>query len=424
MKSYGYPIVSTFPNTPQLRDVVFNTSENSLYEFNGSYWVKLTTSSFARYRPSHSINLLLDTGGYGVTHTWGNNNPTPIITTPTEFQVGTTLAFSGIVAPAAAGYTIILEYTAGAPELMYTAAQLTTIFGSGGATVLSVAPDGSNNQTIQITVDNLDLVSTGGVVNSTLVAVTIPDQANTLGVVVGRAAPTGAFANQHWLTGFSSYRLDVCSNSMFASCLSLGTVPGSIYLPNVTSIGPAAFQGCSALVIGALNFPNCTWVRDEAFLGCQGLAGTVNAQHFPGVQTIGQDVFEGTYVDKIHLPNLHTIEGRLLSRQQSLVTQEVILPRLTTMTEFNFNPLPSDQGYGLGYLELTDLVTVPDRAFQMTFQTPGIKTLKLPSVQFWGVDVFLTISGMTIELTIRADQELNPNVQFLISNNTVTLVLV
>jgi hypothetical protein len=94
------------------------------------------------------------------------------------------------------------------------------------------------------------------------------------------------------------------------------------------------------------------------------------------------------------------------------------------MTEFNFNPLPSDQGYGLGYLELTDLVTVPDRAFQMTFQTPGIKTLKLPSVQFWGVDVFLTISGMTIELTIRADQELNPNVQFLISNNTVTLVLV
>ena len=138
--------------------------------------------------------------------------------------------------------------------------------------------------------------------------------------------------------GGERYTVTSVGNRAFSDC---GLT--SVSLPNVTTIGEWAFDGCKLLesvslplatTIGdsvfyqcgsltSVSFPNATTIGDSAFYQC----GSLTSVSFPNATTIGRDAFDGCPLTEISLPNARTIGDLAFFKCSSLAS--VSLPNVT-----------------------------------------------------------------------------------------------
>jgi hypothetical protein len=138
------------------------------------------------------------------------------------------------------------------------------------------------------------------------------------------------------------------------------------------------------------------------------------------INITGENVFTNLpYLQTVTLPQVLTLAPWTFGNCETL--QTIFLPVCTSIGVYAFNTC-----IALHEVNLPNCVSVGDYAFQGCFSTANLypRTIYLPSVTAWGVEVFDSVVGTTVTLTIKSGQETNPAVVQLLNNNTITLVLV
>ena len=116
--------------------------------------------------------------------------------------------------------------------------------------------------------------------------------------------------------GGERYTVTSVGNRAFSDC---GLT--SVSLPNVTTIGEWAFDGCKLLE--SVSLPLATTIGDSVFYQC----GSLTSVSFPNATTIGRDAFDGCPLTEISLPNARTIGDLAFFKCSSLAS--VSLPNVT-----------------------------------------------------------------------------------------------
>ena len=137
-----------------------------------------------------------------------------------------------------------------------------------------------------------------------------------------------AFAGCTSLTTVSMPSVTSIGRSAFSSCTSLTTVS----MPSVTSIGYAAFSGCSTLT--TVSMPSVTSIDESAFRNCTSLT-TVS---MPSVTSIGSYAFsECTSLTTISMPSVTSIENSVFAYSTALTT--ITMPANISMDFSSFTNL-------------------------------------------------------------------------------------
>jgi hypothetical protein len=132
----------------------------------------------------------------------------------------------------------------------------------------------------------------------------------------------------------------------------------------------------------------------------------------------GNGIFANQPIQYANLPNITNIPTEAF-RETDL--RSAFFPRVATVESGAFHSCPL-----LYNVDLPIATSIGDNAFYncSTLSLGNILNINLPALQTLGTDVFLDTTGRTITLTIPAALELDPNIQYLISNNAVNLNLV
>lgn len=80
------------------------------------------------------------------------------------------------------------------------------------------------------------------------------------------------------------------------------------YFKNCTSIGAAAFRGCSSMALTSLKLPRCTSIEESAFENCKSM--TLTTLELPNCKSIGGSAFRGCSsmaLTSLELPQCTTI---------------------------------------------------------------------------------------------------------------------
>jgi hypothetical protein len=400
MKIYGFQQVSNLPTNASVRDVVFLTDGGdggSLYEYNGSHWVQVTTSNYAQYKPTHTVSLTSTVEEIGVNKIWALGNPIPT-DSATTFPVGVRFKIPGIVTVIAPAFNAIATFSLGYDISNYTTIEFNGMFNAVQTTVVGIA-----GGVAELNFLNSNSIYFNSGSGAPLVELTLLE---------AQVTQPSAFISIPTLQKFTCNTMSTIAASTFQQCASLQTV----ILPAVTTIAYAAFAGCTVVDLDLSDFSACNVIYNEAFAGCTALPPHITNQHFPNLTYLGSNVFAGSNVGRIELPTVTSVD--------------VDGPIFTSVGHIQLNGLSSIQGASFWgctsyILEFAGCTSVGDGAF--TNWSPvgaALSWLYLPAVTTWGTDVFYGVSGLSVTLTIRTDQQSNPNVLYLQANNDVTLILV
>ncbi|MCR5714385.1 MAG: leucine-rich repeat domain-containing protein [Bacteroidales bacterium] len=138
----------------------------------------------------------------------------------------------------------------------------------------------------------------------------------------------------------------------------------TVNLPVCTSIGAAAFRGCSALA--SLNIPAVKTISDQAFNACSSLAGDME---FLALTSLGNLSFRGTKITSFSAPLLTSVPGQLTNNTYGPFTN------ITTLQSVN---LPSCK-------------TINAAAFR---GCTGLRTINMPSVATLGRYAFYNCTSL------------------------------
>lgn len=399
MKTYGYKQVASLPTNASVRDVVFLLDAGdggSLYEYNGSDWVNITTSNYAQYKPTHTVTLTSTSEEIGVSKTWVFGNPIPI-DSATTFPIGAHFKIPGTLVLPPPTLNAIATFSLGYDISNYSAYEFNGLF-NAVTTVVSVA-----GNVVELNFVNSNSITYNSGSGTPLVELTLLE--------AGITQPS-AFISINTLLKFTGNVMSIIGDYTFYQCRNLQTV----IIPSATSINTQAFSGCWLLDLDLSDFSAVVAIHSEAFAGCTSLPPHINNQHFPNLAYLGSNVFAGSNVGRIELPTVTTVDTDG--------------PIFTSVGHITLNGLSSIQGVSFWgctsyILEFAGCTSVGDGAFSNWSPTAAqFSWLSLPAVTTWGVGVFSGVSGLSVTLTIRADQESNANIQMLLANNDVTLNLV
>lgn len=131
-------------------------------------------------------------------------------------------------------------------------------------------------------------------------------------------------------------------DNMFYGCSRLktiGDVENKITLPeNVTSIGVAAFSGCSS--INNIDLSNIEYIKQRTFENCSSLNSVI---WNTSLNTIEDSSFIGCGFEKIELPeSVNTIGAHAFTNNQKL--KEVVISDKTVVDKTTFNDCPKLTG--------------------------------------------------------------------------------
>lgn len=203
---------------------------------------------------------------------------------------------------------------------------------------------------------------------------------------------------QYWdlLERVDMPNLTTIGNAAFSNCSSLQEVD----IPNLTTVGDAAFSGCSSLQ--EVDFPLLSAIGGSAFSGCSSLQEV----NFPLLTSIsGESNFRGcTSLKDVTIVGFTTMTRSMFSECSSL--RSVKLPTVNTNTQTGYG-MPFYQCYNLRNLELGTLVnfSTPFYSSQNNLRniTIGQDTnINLPFNQWTATNVIAEGGGI---------DELNSNLQ-------------
>ena len=153
----------------------------------------------------------------------------------------------------------------------------------------------------------------------------------------------------------------------------------SIVLPDATSIGEKAFNGCTALTIVSL--PAATTIGYSAFNGCDALTSV----SLPAATTIGDQAFDDCALTSVSLPVAITIGDYAF--QYCTALQSVSLPAATTIGNSAFSRCTA-----LTSVSLPVAITIGESAF---FGCDALKSLSLPAATSIGNYAFQQCTDLT-----------------------------
>jgi alpha-tubulin suppressor-like RCC1 family protein len=300
--------------------------------------------------------------------------------------------------PVAIAFNAIATFSLGYDISNYTTIEFNGLFNVVQTTVVNITAN-----VAELNFLNSNAITYGSGSGAPLVELTLTE---------AQVTQPSAFNGIPTLQKFTCNTMSTIAASTFQQCASLQTV----ILPAVSTIGTQAFVGCTALDLDLSDFSSCVVIEAQAFSGCTALTPHITTQHFPSLTHLGKGVFSASSVGRIELPTVTSVDTDG--------------PIFTSVGHIQLNGLSSIQGTSFVYctsyiLEFAGCVSVGDYAFANWSPVgAALSWLYLPVVTTWGNDVFHGVSGLSVTLTIRTDQQSNPNVLYLQANNDVTLVLV
>lgn len=175
---------------------------------------------------------------------------------------------------------------------------------------------------------------------------------------------------------------------------------------------------------------NTSYYSVQKFYGGGGLSGLYDLVDNGGLFSIndgcgiitsiniGISLFANQPIEYANLPNITDIPSESF-RETPL--KSAFFPRVVAVGSGAFYDCPV-----LYNIDLPRATSIDNSAFSnSSYESLGSNlNINLPALQTLGTDVFLNIAGRNINLTIPAALENDPNIQYLIANNTVSLNLV
>ena len=153
----------------------------------------------------------------------------------------------------------------------------------------------------------------------------------------------------------------------------------SINLPIITTVGVYAFGKCTSL--SSFNLPEATDIELGAFSGCTLLEGVLNDDRLPEVKTIGSAAFAECGFSEVNLSDVTTIVGFAMCDKLT----KVIAPNATTVGAGAFQSCTK-----LSSVYIPKVTTVDDYAF---YGCQNLKELNLPKVETIGISAFTGDNG-------------------------------
>ena len=201
---------------------------------------------------------------------------------------------------------------------------------------------------------------------STTFSIVLPDATS-----IGEKAFNGCTA----LTIVSLPAAETIGDYAFYACTALTIVS----LPAATTIGYSAFNGCDALT--SVSLPAATTIGDSAFNGCDALTSV----SLPAATTIGEQAFDDCALTSVSLPVAITIGDYAF--QYCTALQSVSLPAATTIGNSAFSRCTA-----LTSVSLPVAITIGESAF---FGCDALKSLSLPAATSIGNYAFQQCTDLT-----------------------------